>query len=59
MKSGIKTTEFWMALVVTVAGVVASVYSTQPWAQALGLVASALASAGYGLSRASVKKVQE
>lgn len=54
-KPGIKTTEFWLALIVTIGGAVAAVYTEAPWAKVLGLVASALASAGYSFSRAQVK----
>ena len=58
MKSGWKTTEFWLALVVTVGGSLATYYSEAEWAKVVGIVAAALASAGYGLSRASVKKAE-
>lgn len=56
MKPGYSTTEFWLALIVTVGGVLSSIYADAEWAQALGAVAAALASAGYGFSRASAKK---
>jgi hypothetical protein len=55
-KPGLKTTEFWLALIVTAGVAVATVYEDQPWARIVGLVAAALTSAGYGLSRAIAKK---
>lgn len=54
-KPGWKTTEFLIALIVTVGVAVATVYEDQPWARMIGLVAAALTSAGYGLSRAIAK----
>ena len=54
-RPGILTTEFWLALIVTLLGALAAVYA-EPWAQVAGLVAAALAAAGYGFSRASVKR---
>lgn len=53
-KPGVKTSEFWLAFAVTVMGAIASV-SDSPVAQVSGLVAAALASAGYGLSRGRAK----
>lgn len=55
MKNGIKTTEFWIALCVVVMGALGSVYAETDGGRVLGLVASALASAGYGMSRSVVK----
>ena len=55
MKPGIKTTEFWLALVVVTLGALAATFSEAQWAQAVGLVAAALTSAGYGMSRAKAK----
>lgn len=55
MKPGIKTTEFWVALVVTTLGGAAVVFSNSPWAQLGGIVAAALASAGYSFSRGATK----
>jgi hypothetical protein len=59
MKAGIKTTEFWMAVAVTVAGAVAAVYAEADWAKVAGAVAAALASAGYGFSRSQVKATEQ
>lgn len=56
MKTGLKTTEFWLALIVALLGGMASIYATAEWARIAGLLAAALTSMGYGLSRASVKK---
>jgi len=56
-KPGLKTTEFWLALVVTVGGAVASVYAETEVGRVAGIVSATLASAGYGFARASVKKV--
>lgn len=58
VRPGIQTSEFWLALVATVAGGLSAAYATEPWAAAVGVVASALASMGYGFARASVKKTQ-
>lgn len=54
-KPGLKTTEFWLALIVTAGVAVATVFEDEPWARIVGLVAAALTSAGYGLSRAIAK----
>ncbi len=59
MKAGIKTTEFWLAAAVAVMGALASVYSEADWAKVAGLVAAALASAGYGIARAQVKATEQ
>ena len=56
MKSGIRTTEFWLALVVALLGGLASIYATAEWARVAGILAAALSSMGYGISRAVVKK---
>lgn len=58
MRSGIKTSEFWIALAVTVMGAVAAAYSENQLAQIAGMVAAALASAGYGFSRANTKAAE-
>lgn len=55
MKAGIKTTEFWLAMVVALAGALAAVYADAEWAKVAGMVAAALASAGYGFARAQTK----
>lgn len=59
MKAGIKTTEFWLALVVALLGGLASIYATAEWARVAGILAAALSSMGYGISRAVVKKGAE
>ena len=53
-KPGIKTTEFWLGMVVVVFSAVSVVYA-QPWAKVAGLVAMGLAAAGYSLSRGQAK----
>lgn len=55
-KPGLATSEFYMALAVVLLGALASVYAEQEWAKAAGMVAAALASAGYGFARSQVKK---
>lgn len=45
-----------MALAVVLLGALASVYADAEWAKAAGMVAAALASAGYGFSRSQVKR---
>lgn len=57
-RPGLKTTEFWLAMIVTIGGMVASVYAEAQWAQVAGMVAAALAAAGYGFSRAGVKRTE-
>lgn len=60
-KQGYKTTEFWLTLVATLVGAaVASgaIPETSPWAQALGLVSSLLAAAGYTAARSFVKSTE-
>ena len=57
MKAGIKSTEFWLAVIVALTGALATVYADAEWAKVAGMVAAALASAGYGFSRARVKSV--
>jgi hypothetical protein len=55
VKPGLQTTEFWLALIVAVGGMLATAYSPQPWAQVAGIISAALASMGYGFVRAQVK----
>jgi hypothetical protein len=55
MKAGIKTTEFWMAMLVALAGALAVVYADAQWAKVAGMIAMALSSAGYGFSRSQAK----
>jgi hypothetical protein len=52
------TTEFWLAFGVAASLVVGGVYSDQMWAQITGGLGAALATAGYGFARSSVKKAQ-
>ncbi len=54
-RPGIRTTEFWLALIVVLGGELSAAYSSQPWAQVVGHVAAALSALGYGFSRARVK----
>lgn len=54
-RPGYRTTEFWLALVVVIGSALQSVYATEPWAKAAGMVAGALAAAGYGFARSAVK----
>lgn len=58
MKSGIKSTEFWLAMVVALAGALATVYVDAEWAKVAGMIAAALASAGYGFSRSKTKAAE-
>ena len=58
MKPGIRSTEFWLAAVVALAGALATVYADAEWAKVAGLVAAALASAGYGFARSQVKAAE-
>lgn len=55
MKPGIKSTEFAIALVVLALMAVGST-SESPLAQSAAYIGAALASAGYGFSRAAAKK---
>lgn len=55
-RPGINTTEFWLALIVAVAGALSSVYVEAEWAKVAGIIAAALASMGYGMSRAASKQ---
>lgn len=55
IKPGVKTSEFWLALVVVLAGALATVYSDHEWAKVAGIVSAAFLAAGYGLSRAVTK----
>ncbi len=57
MKPGIKTTEFYIALAVVVLGALPQVYDSSDIAQLGGLIAMALASAGYGFARSKAKEV--
>jgi len=58
MKSGYKTTEFWLSAAATVVGLVVAsgaLPSGGSGAKIAGLVAAALASMGYTYARAKVK----
>ena len=61
MKPGYKTSEFWLSLaaVLVSAFLAAGVLPVDHWAvKAAGLIAAALAAAGYGSSRAQLKASQ-
>jgi hypothetical protein len=55
MKPGIKTTEFWLALLVAALGGLSAAYAESEWARVAGIIAAAIASLGYGSARARVK----
>ena len=55
-KPGVRTTEFWLALAVALGGAVATVFEEHPAAKIAGILASTLAAAGYGFSRAIAKR---
>lgn len=57
-KPGLATTEFWLALIVTVVGAIAGVYADTDVGRVAGLVAATLAAAGYGFSRSNVKRTE-
>ncbi len=59
MRRGVRTSEFWLALFVAVASAIPAAWATSPWAQAAGAIAAALASMGYGMARAEVKKAEQ
>lgn len=57
-KSGFKTTEFWLSFLVVLLGayMASGLVGDEHWTVKLaGLVASALASLGYGMARAAIK----
>jgi len=56
VKPGIRSTEFWLALVATILVSLAGVYTEAEWAKVAGIIGAALVSAGYSLSRAQVKR---
>jgi len=61
MKSGYKTTEFWLSAAATVVGgAVASGYipTDGPWNQVIALVASALVALGYTGARMNLKSTE-
>ena len=47
-RPGLKTTEFWLALIVTIVGSIAAVYADTDIGRTAGMVSAALAAAGYG-----------
>ena len=56
MKNGIKTTEFWLALVAMVLVAIPQVFNdASPWVKLAGIIGAALIAAGYGFSRALAK----
>lgn len=57
-RPGLKTTEFWLALAVTIGGAVAAVYAETDIGRVAGMVAAALAAAGYGFTRANLKRTE-
>lgn len=60
IKPGYKTTEFWLTVLATVVGLVVASGGAPhagPVAQALALIGSALATAGYSVSRGNAKSV--
>lgn len=57
-RPGLRTTEFWLALIVTLGGAAAGIYAEAQWAQVVGILAATLVTAGYGFSRSGVKRVE-
>ena len=58
MKSGYKTSEFWLTAAAAIVGLLmsAGVFADASiWAKGLGLAAAALASAGYSVARGLAK----
>lgn len=55
MKPGIRTTEFFLALIVTVGGALATVFAESEWAKVAGIITAMLSSAGYGFMRTGLK----
>jgi len=59
LKSGIKTSEFWLSAAAAIVGLLmtSGVFADASiWSKGLGLAAAALASAGYAVSRGMAKK---
>lgn len=59
MKSGYRTTEFWLSLAAALVGslLAAGAFpSESPWARALGALAASLAALGYSVSRGAAKR---
>lgn len=57
MKPGIKTTEFWLALIAMVLVALPSAFgeNAPQWVQVAGIIGAALIAMGYGISRAVAK----
>ena len=58
VKPGYKTTEFWITVFVTLAGLAMASGLIAPgstWDKGIGLIVSALASMGYSAARSKVK----
>lgn len=55
LRSGIRTTEFWVAVVAQLLCAAAVVWSGSDVAKLGGMLGAALVSAGYGMARAKVK----
>lgn len=61
MRSGYKTSEWWLALAAMIIGILISsglIGDTSPIGKALAFIASALASVGYSYSRGMAKASQ-
>lgn len=54
-RPGWRTTEFWLTLFVTVAGILAPLHGGNVFAQSAGAIAAALVSMGYISGRSKVK----
>lgn len=55
MKSGIKTTEFWMSLLSMGVGAVMTIFSSNQWVQAVGGIVVALTGGAYSVARGNAK----
>ncbi len=61
MKAGVKTTEFWISMVVVLGGAFTAsglVPDENPWVKFVALVVSGLTALGYSAGRAFVKAQQ-
>lgn len=57
LRPGIRTTEFWLSMVVAIGTVVGSAtWIDESWAQVVNAIVGLLVAAGYGFQRAQVKK---
>ena len=59
MKTGVKTTEFWLTVAATVLASIGSVFASSAWGQVALGVAATLAAAGYTFARTSAKNTAE